>query len=607
MPAYTTPGVYVSEATLAQINSTTVGGTAAVFFGEAERGPTEATLITDWPSYVATYGPLKNAYDLGYAVYHYFGNGGRGCYVVRVVSDTVTGTDNLADTLPDGVSFYPRGYAGSDLVATVASSELTGNVATVTTTAEHGYVVGDSVSITGLVTNSSLNVTDATISAVTDTTFSFSLVNADLTSVTESGTATVTAASRKETAFDLTASNPGTWANTANSGLLAKVIPGSEVHSATSHGSFTLILTLGGKEVERWVDVSLDPDNSRYVQTIVNTYSKYVDVSNVSEITASGLGASALVWNDATDSLTASFTSGSDGATVDGTDYTNAYGKISGIPGNLLLNAVGVSDSGIVGDLVTVAEARGDSLVLVDPDASDESVDALVSTANTLGNLGTYAAHYAPALVMSDPAKSGPGAIRTTYPCGAVAGVIVRTEAQRTAAKAPAGYNAEIRGALGTSIPISNDDIGTLYANSPHVNSFKSIQGAGVVVYGARTMDRTSPGKYVPVRRSLNYIKHNLKEITEFAVFQPNDPNLWSRVTTVVGNFLSDYYRKGGLKGDNSSQAYFVRCDATNNTSASQEQGIVNVEVGVALQYPAEFIVLNIAQWTGGSNAVESI
>lgn len=606
MPAYTTPGVYVSEATLANINTTTISGPAAVFFGTAQRGPTEATLITDWPTYVATYGPLQNAYDLGYAVYHYFANGGRGCYVVRVVSGAAGDPDgDPADTGSDGVPFYPRGYTATDLTSTVSSSELTDNVATITANS-HGFAVGDSVSITGLVTNSVLNVTDSVITAVTENTFSFALTNANVASAAESGTATVTAASRKSKAFGLAAVSVGSWPNTSadgSTGLVAKVVAGSALPSTTSHGSFTLTLTLDGKEVERWVDLSLDPDDSRYISSIVNNYSKYVTVDTVSVA-----GATALTdWNNNDETLTVSFVGGDDGDAIDGEDYTTAYGKISGIPGNLILNAVGQADSSIVGGLVTVAENRGDSLVIIDPDAADADVAAVKDTATALGNLGGYAAYYAPLLKMSDPAKSGPGAIRDTYPGGAVAGVIVRTEAQRTAAKAPAGYSAEIRGALGTSIPISNNDIGELYAHSPHVNSFKSVPGAGVVVYGARTMARTSPAKYIPIRRSLNYIKHNLKEITEFAVFQPNDPNLWSRVTTVVSNFLADYYRKGGLKGDTANQAFFVRCDATNNTVASQEQGIVNVEVGVALQYPAEFVVINVAQWSGGSNAVDGL
>ena len=114
MPTYSTPGVYVNEGTLASLTPSVTGGTAAVFFGAAARGRETPTLITDWSSYKRIYGDLSNAYDLGYSVYHYFANGGRSCYVVRVVGtyDTVAGT---ADSVtPDAaavtdIAYYPNG------------------------------------------------------------------------------------------------------------------------------------------------------------------------------------------------------------------------------------------------------------------------------------------------------------------------------------------------------------------------------------------------------------------------------------------------------------------------------------------------------------------
>ena len=208
---------------------------------------------------------------------------------------------------------------------------------------------------------------------------------------------------------------------------------------------------------------------------------------------------------------------------------------------------------------------------------------------------------------MVDPAKTGPGAVRDTYPCGAVAGVIARTENQRTVAKAPAGFAADVRGALGTVYQLSDADIGELYDYNPYINSFKAVPGAGVVVYGARTMATVTADKFIPVRRTLNYIKSSLKDITAFAVFEPNNELLWERLTARVGGFLGDFYRLGGLKGKTSREAFYVVCDSTNNNATSVDQGIVNVEVGIALQYPAEFIVINLAQWTGGSNTVESL
>ena len=117
---------------------------------------------------------------------------------------------------------------------------------------------------------------------------------------------------------------------------------------------------------------------------------------------------------------------------------------------------------------------------------------------------------------------------------------------------------------------------------------------------GARTLlqDGTA-NKYVNMRRSLIYIEQSLKNLTEFAIFENNDARLWSRINTVIGVFLNQYRNQGGLRGATAADAYYILCDATNNTAASIASGAVNIQVGVALQYPAEFIVINLSQITG--------
>jgi hypothetical protein len=139
------------------------------------------------------------------------------------------------------------------------------------------------------------------------------------------------------------------------------------------------------------------------------------------------------------------------------------------------------------------------------------------------------------------------------------------------------------------------------------INLFKSIPGGGIIINGARTLDKTTPGRYIPIRRSLNYLKQALSDATEFAVFEPNDERLWTRITMTVSSLLSEFWRSGGLKGANANQAFYVTCNSTNNTSTTINNGEVHIEVGVALQYPAEFIVINLSQWTGGSNAVSTL
>jgi phage tail sheath protein FI len=118
---------------------------------------------------------------------------------------------------------------------------------------------------------------------------------------------------------------------------------------------------------------------------------------------------------------------------------------------------------------------------------------------------------------------------------------------------------------------------------------------------------RNTSERYVTVRRSLNYLKDLLKTSTQTALFEPNDERLWADLTVRISSLLNTFWASGGLKGRTSTEAFFIRCNATNNTQADIENGTVNIEVGVALQSPAEFIVITISQWTGGSTVTTNI
>jgi phage tail sheath protein FI len=257
--------------------------------------------------------------------------------------------------------------------------------------------------------------------------------------------------------------------------------------------------------------------------------------------------------------------------------------------------------------LANKCKTRGDSFVIVDPKMTDTTQALNATTVNALTGSSApgYSAIYTPCLEMVDPLKTGLGAARTTYPGGAVAGVFVRTELARSVAKAPAGYDCTIVGALGISVKYTDGQVGAMYDASVQSNSFKAIPGAGVAIMGARTVERVNPDRFIPVRRTLNYVKRSVKDIAAAYVFEPNDANLWIKLNNDISNFLNNFWRSGGLKGAKSTDAFFVVCDKTNNTASSIDQGIVNVSIGIAVTYPAEFIVINVSQWTGGSNAVE--
>jgi hypothetical protein len=501
MTVLTNPGVYVNEAPLSfTARRGNTSRSVACFFGEAPRGPSTATLINSWTAYKSQFGELRQNYDLGYAVYHFFANGGREAFINRIVADD-------AASASVAVAYYPNG--------------------------------------------------------------------------TESASATLLTA---------TGVSEGVWGN----GLTLEVTPGLVTATTTRMPTFNLIIKLDGSEVERWNELSVDPANNRYALVVLNTYSKFITATVPSATPSS-------TWTFYT--LPSPGTGGSDGAVVADQEYIDALSNLDLIEGVLLMNAVGRSNAAVVNAYLDKAEERGNSFVVIDPDATETNVPLIGDLARTY-TTSSYGAVYYPMLRMIDPSKSGPSAIRTTYPGGAIMGAYIRTEYARTVAKAPAGYNVELRNSIGLGLRLSESQTGDLY-NNYNVNTLKAVAGGGIVINGARTLVKTNPGKYIPIRRSLNFLKQALKDVTAFAVFEPNDERLWNRLNMTISSLLSEFWRAGGLRGSNAEEAFYIICDETNNFINTLENGEVHVEVGVSLQYPAEYVVINLSQWTGGSNLSE--
>lgn len=501
--AYTNPGVYVTESPFATSVATGPTTTAAAFLGTALRGPTTPTAVDSWNSYKARFGDVSSAYDLGYAVYHFFANGGRTAYVARVVG------------------------------ASAAQAQAT-----------------------------------------------------------STGTYNGTGSSNL---FTVKASNPGVWGNDLTVAVSAGLVSGNTP-------TFNLVVSYGGSEVERWSELSLNPDDSRYVTNVINTYSTYLAVTLLQNFT----GATYVITAG-----TLTLASGADGASLSddtqaGTQsaWSTTLQGYNSVNGQLLFNLVGKSNSTIVNNAISYVEGRGNSFLIIDPLATATTTGTITSTVAAY-TASSYAAVYYPMLQMTNPATSGTAALRSTYPGGAVAGLYTRVDTERGVAKAPAGYSYDVRNAFGLTNSFTESEVGTLYTQN--INTLKTVPGAGVVVNGARTLKKTDITKYVPVRRSLNFIKANVDALTQFAVFEPNGDRLWAEITAKLSNFLSNFWSGGGLKGNSASEAYFVRCNASNNTNVTIEQGEVHVEVGVALQAPAEFIVINISQFIGGNNVQENL
>jgi phage tail sheath protein FI len=186
-------------------------------------------------------------------------------------------------------------------------------------------------------------------------------------------------------------------------------------------------------------------------------------------------------------------------------------------------------------------------------------------------------------------------------PCGAVAGVIARTDASRGVWKSAAGIDATLNGALGLQVALSDPENGAI--NPLGVNCLRNFANTGPVVWGSRTLkgadSLASEWKYLAVRRTALFLEESLYRATQWVVFEPNDEPLWSQIRLNVGAFLQNLFRQGAFQGKSPREAYFVKCDRETTTQAEIDLGIVNIVVGFAPLKPAEFVVIKIQQIAG--------
>lgn len=393
----------------------------------------------------------------------------------------------------------------------------------------------------------------------------------------------------------VSALNGGVWGNDVSIGITDR---GTDLFDLVVYSGGTT----SGHIVERHTELSMDPNSSRYVETVVNSLlggSNYVRVTDSGSANQGTLGYAGV--RPAETTTPKSLAGGANGAAPTASETSDALTALNTLNRAYLLNLPGVYDAGVINSALTFAAANGNAFVVIDPPPGIDAAGA-VAFSDTL-NSSSYGAVYFPHVHIADPGANTQGATKLVPPGGAVAGIIAQTDTTRGVFKAPAGLSARVAGAVSTEIQLTSDDLDTL--NAGHVNAIRHAPGAGFVVWGARTLKKTSADKYVPIRRSLIFLRHVLTESTQWAVFEPNDGHLWRSLEASIEQFLVGFWSQGGLRGETAEQAFFVRADETINTESSIAAGVVNVEIGVALQYPAEFIVIKLSQWEGGATTVE--
>jgi uncharacterized protein len=186
----------------------------------------------------------------------------------------------------------------------------------------------------------------------------------------------------------------------------------------------------------------------------------------------------------------------------------------------------------------------------------------------------------------------------TLPPSGAVAGVYAAVDSSRGVWKAPA--NVSLSAVNSAAVKISHNDQMNLNVDptsGKSINAIRYFTGKGVLIWGSRTLaGNDNEWRYVPVRRFFNFAEESIKKGTEWVVFEPNDANTWARVKAMIENFLLKQWRAGALAGAKPEHAFFVKVGlGVTMTALDILEGRMNIEIGMAVVRPAEFIILKFS------------
>ena len=409
----------------------------------------------------------------------------------------------------------------------------------------------------------------------------------------------------------VSAANPGAWGNE----LSVEILP------AGTDNRFTLAVygapisnAANSNILEQFTDLSMDSTDPRYVVSVINSSSAYV---RAQDLNSASVSPDDLPDIDGLQALSG----GANGSAPTRTNYSDALTTFDAIQNPLIFTVpaaayiytpAGTTQErtlavNIYGDLINYCELRGDAFAVIDTPQGQTVAEAKTFITDVKAAApdsdGGCAAAYFPWLLIPDTLRASGGATRAQAPGAAMIGQFLATDASRGVFKTPAGLTNRVALAVATERQLTNAELDTLNTGTVPVNAIRQVPGNGIVVMGGRTLNNTPGDRYINVRRSLVYLKKELTDRSSFAIFENNSERLWSQIRVALGSFLRGYWQQGGLRGASPDKAYYVKVDSSTTSQADIQNGRVNIEVGVALEYPAEFIVIKLGQITGTATA----
>jgi phage tail sheath protein FI len=639
MPTYLTPGVYRTTKTAPLAALALVRTDIAGFVGFAERGPLPedadpfepervALKITSWTEFRSKFGGFRRSGYLAYAVRAFFENGGDTCYVVRVAATTSPDPARQPAaafyTLPGAGESSQFGTLGDDAFGFRSPFVAHGGLAP---------RAGDLVRLEGGGVTQLNQVADIVDGQILWTSKIDSSLGAGSTLARFQPACTIRAASRgnwgNTIRIRMTPLDGGAFAlratlDTGPNSVPAEdefyrrltLVKGSDTYAPSVLERESNLIRMDRRVAAARIDLTVDPQLATGQIYLQGGRDGLSDVT-LRDFAGSANDLRGLRLLEAIDDIA---TVAIPDAVVSGTPPPppipiHSLDPCEPLPG-LLRDPVADDPTGEVrplspGDsrrlqvlMIDHCERLRYRVALIDPPDRMRigEMEHLPDERGLVMRSSRFAALYYPWLKVPDPlALEGPN--RRVPPSGHIAGAYARNDLTRGVQHPPANLDLAFVDDVGQAI----DDEQQGGLNQNNVNAIRAFPGRGIRVWGARSLAPPADAdwRFIHVRRLMSAIEETAERSSRWAVFQNNDRALRSSLQHSLSVLLEGIWASGGLKGAKPADAFYVKCDATNNPQPVIDRGQLVCEVGVAVAAPMEFIVFEIRQDPSGAEVRE--
>lgn len=408
--------------------------------------------------------------------------------------------------------------------------------------------------------------------------------------------------SAQQNTLIVTGKDPGNWISEY------RVV----VTDATSGDSdrFNLaIIEIATGEGEIHANLSLDPDDARYVEDYVNANSSLVTITDLADSATSPSNLPAngtfTVWAGGNDGLSGladiDFIGSSAGKTG-----IYAFDSIDNITLLVSPDRATASMHNAMWAYCEVTRRKRVFTLLDSP--SGLNGPGIVNYKNNtaaLAESSDCAELHWPRIKITNPNKAvfGPADTITVPPSGHLAGVFARADASKPGGvyEAPAGLlnnYGTIVGAVGLETDTVNDEAVRDLVTPERINPICRINGSVIHLDGHDTLKSTSPFPSIPERRGASFIEASCVNGTTFVKHRKNTRDLRMTVKRTIDSFLLTQYAVGAFRGDTPAESFKTDVSDQLNPEELQFAGQMRVNIGLATAKPIKWLILDFSQDT---------